>query len=112
MQQPSTAVANPFQTFCDNPFQSFFGAQAFGGLDVCDPNFFGNASDGSMVCHASCSFAQQGPDGVQYSQSQSSSYGPKGVSLLSEPHASVMAPSDSSCAENVINCRLLSIKGV
>lgn len=112
MQQPSTAVANPFQTFFDNPFQSIFGAHAFGGLDVCDPTFFGNASDGNMVCHASCSFAQQGPDGVQYSQSQSSSYGPKGVSVLSNPHATVIAPFDSSSAENGINCRLLSIKGV
>ena len=99
VQQPSSALANPFQSFFDNPFQSLTGIPALVGLDVCDPNCFSAVSDGNMFCHASSSFAQQGPDGVQYAQSQSSSYGPTGVSLFLEPHASVIATSAISNAE-------------
>ncbi|KAL3141238.1 Myeloid leukemia factor 1 [Trebouxia sp. C0009 RCD-2024] len=77
MQQPLNALANPIQSFLDNPFQSIFGNQAFGGPDPFDHAFFGNPTDGNMIFQTTSSFAQHGPDGVQYSQSHS--YGPKGV---------------------------------
>ena len=105
-------MTHPFQSFLDNPFQAVFGAQALGGLDICDPDLFSNASDGNMFCQASSSFTQQGPDGVQYAQSQSSLYGPAGVSSCLVPHSSVSSTSAISSTESMVSCRLLSTKGV
>ncbi|DBA69522.1 hypothetical protein WJX79_006914 [Trebouxia sp. C0005] len=57
-----------------HPLQSFFNDSAFG-----DSNLFGSANEGNMVFYSSSVVAQQGPDGAQYAQSQSSSYGGQGV---------------------------------
>lgn len=76
---------NPFQSFFENPFQSFFD-EAFGSL-----NPLANADNGNMLFHASSSFAEQGPDGMHYAQSQSSSFGPEGVSLSCHLHLSFLS---------------------
>ncbi len=57
-----------------HPLQSFFNDSAFG-----DSNLFGSANEANMVFYSSSVVAQQGPDGAQYAQSQSSSYGGQGV---------------------------------
>ncbi|KAL0039120.1 hypothetical protein WJX77_008326 [Trebouxia sp. C0004] len=56
-----------------HPLQTFFNDSAFG-----DSNLFGSANEGNMVFYSSSVVAQQGPDGAQYAQSQSS-YGGQGV---------------------------------
>lgn len=71
---------NPFQSFFDNPFQSFFDTQAFGGLASAT-----HTDNNNMLFHTTSTFAQQGPDGVHYSQSQSSTFGPQGVGLPLNP---------------------------
>ena len=102
MQQPTSALANPIQSLFDNPFQSFFGNQAFGGPDPFDHAFFGNPSDGNMIFHTASSFAQHGPDGVQYAQSQSHSYGPKGVRLCSYEHHAFVPSTSAIAALNTV----------
>ena len=76
-QQASAAQLNPLQSFLQDPFRSFFGDQEFSNLTPMT-----QPGHGSMLFHTSSSFAEHGPDGLQYSQSQSSTFGPQRVSLL------------------------------
>lgn len=101
-----SALANPFQSFFDNPFQSFFGTQAFGGPDPFGHAFLGDLSGGDTIFHSTTSLAQQGPDGVQFTQSQSHSYGPQEVSLCLEHHVLRVAllPSETLIAQTFVGC--------
>ena len=71
---------NPFQSFFDNPFQSFFDSQAFDAFASAD-----HTDNSNMLFHTTSTLSQQGPDGVHYSRSQSSTFGPQGVGLHFNP---------------------------
>ena len=90
-QAHSSALMHPFQSFFEQ--NSLFGNHCFGNtrpfgnignmdnlFDSAGFGAFNNpGASGNSVVYSSSTFAQQGPDGVQYQKSHSSSYGPEGV---------------------------------
>ena len=75
MQQPVGHQAPPRSVM--NLFTEPFSHPAFSGM------FGGHVGDapsnGNTFCYMSTTYAQQAPDGTQYTQTSSSAYGPTGV---------------------------------
>ena len=75
MQQPVRHQAPPQSVM--NLFTEPFGYPAFGGMF--GGHVGGAPSNGNTFCYMSTMYAQQAPDGTQYTQTSSSAYGPTGV---------------------------------
>lgn len=73
-QAPTQSMLDLFSGPFSHPaFAPMFGSEGF-------------AAPNNTFCYTATTFAQQAPDGTQYSQSSSSAYGPTGVRHCLSPH--------------------------